>query len=190
METFSALLAICAGNSPVPVNSPHKGQWRGALMFSLIYPGINGWVNNREAGDLRRYPAHYDVTLMITKQWLALCALLCSYDYRIVNDMAMQACEPSAVMLLTSHSQNFPLSPPKRSIFTHHSVDFNTVNIAWNFRAVTQSFHVIIAIEDGISERSTGRWRVNSIGIPFVGIRRSNVHLIITSATDKLISYY
>ena len=26
METFSALLAICAGNSPVPVNSPHKGQ--------------------------------------------------------------------------------------------------------------------------------------------------------------------
>ena len=34
IETFSALLAICAGNSPV--NSPHKGQWRGALMFSLI----------------------------------------------------------------------------------------------------------------------------------------------------------
>ena len=33
METFSALLAICAGNSPVPMNSPHKGQWRGALMF-------------------------------------------------------------------------------------------------------------------------------------------------------------
>ena len=36
METFSALLAICAGNSPLPVNSPYKGQWRGALMFSLI----------------------------------------------------------------------------------------------------------------------------------------------------------
>ena len=36
METFSALLALCVGNSPVPVNSPHKGRWRGALMFSLI----------------------------------------------------------------------------------------------------------------------------------------------------------
>ena len=36
METFSALLALCAGNSPVPVNSTHKGLWRGALMFSLI----------------------------------------------------------------------------------------------------------------------------------------------------------
>ena len=28
IETFSALLVICAGNSPVPVNSPQKGQWR------------------------------------------------------------------------------------------------------------------------------------------------------------------
>ena len=64
METFSALLAICAGNSPVPVNSPHKGQWRGALMFTLICARINGWVNNREAGDLRRYRAHYDVIVM------------------------------------------------------------------------------------------------------------------------------
>ena len=48
-----------------PVNSPHKGQWRGALMFSLICVWINGWVNNREAGDLRRYRVHYDVTVMI-----------------------------------------------------------------------------------------------------------------------------
>ena len=65
METFSALLAICAGNSPVPVNSPHKGQWRVALMFSLICARINDWVNNREAGDLRRYRGHYDVIVMI-----------------------------------------------------------------------------------------------------------------------------
>ena len=47
-----------------PVNSPHKGQWRGALVFSLICVWINGWVNNREVGDLRRYCAHYDVTVM------------------------------------------------------------------------------------------------------------------------------
>ena len=48
----------------LPVNSPHKGQWRGALMFSLICPWINGWVNNREAGDLRFHGAHYDVIVM------------------------------------------------------------------------------------------------------------------------------
>ena len=48
-----------------PVNSPHKGQWRGALMFSLICTSINDWVNNREAGDLRRNDVHYDVIVMI-----------------------------------------------------------------------------------------------------------------------------
>ena len=47
-----------------PVNYPHKGQWRGALMFSLICVWINSWVNNREAGNLRRYRAHYNVTVM------------------------------------------------------------------------------------------------------------------------------
>ena len=58
METFSTLLAICWGNSLV------KGQWRGALMFSLIYAWIKGWVNNRQAGDLRRHHAYYDITVM------------------------------------------------------------------------------------------------------------------------------
>ena len=47
-----------------PVNSPQKSQWRGALMFCSICVWINGWVNNREAGDLRRYRAHYDVIAM------------------------------------------------------------------------------------------------------------------------------
>ena len=47
-----------------PVNSPHKGQWREALMFSLICAWINGWVNNGEAGGLRCHRAHYDVTVM------------------------------------------------------------------------------------------------------------------------------
>ena len=46
------------------VNSPHKGQWRGALLFSLICAWINGWVNNRETGDLRRHRAPYDVIVM------------------------------------------------------------------------------------------------------------------------------
>ena len=47
-----------------PVNSLHKGQWRGAFMFSLIGAWINLRVNNREADDLRRYRAHYDVIVM------------------------------------------------------------------------------------------------------------------------------
>ena len=47
-----------------PVNSPHKGQWRGALMFSLICARINRWTNNRKAGDLRRCRSHCDVIVM------------------------------------------------------------------------------------------------------------------------------
>ena len=47
-----------------PVNSPHKRQWCGALMFSFIGAWINGWVNNREAGDFRFHHAHYSITVM------------------------------------------------------------------------------------------------------------------------------
>ena len=47
------------------VTGPHKGQWRGALMFSLICAWIKGWVNNSEAGDLRRHRTHYDVIVMV-----------------------------------------------------------------------------------------------------------------------------
>ena len=45
-----------------PVNSPYKGQWRGALMFSLICAEINDWVNDGKADDVRRNRVHYDVT--------------------------------------------------------------------------------------------------------------------------------
>ena len=47
-----------------PVNSPHKSQWRGALMFSLVCAWINDCVSNREADGLRRHRAHYDVIVM------------------------------------------------------------------------------------------------------------------------------
>ena len=58
METFSAL----TGLRWIPLT---KGQWRGALMFSMICARINAWVNNSEAGDLRQNHAHYDVTVML-----------------------------------------------------------------------------------------------------------------------------
>ena len=58
------------GNSPVTGEFfSHKGRWRRALVFSLICVWINGWVNNREAGDLWRYHAHYDVIVMFHVKW-------------------------------------------------------------------------------------------------------------------------
>ena len=64
MESFSALLATCAGNSLVPGEFPAQRPVTRSFdaFFDLVW--INGWVNNREAGDLRRYRAHYDIIVM------------------------------------------------------------------------------------------------------------------------------
>ena len=64
METFPLYWPFVWGVHRSPGASPHKGRWRGALMFSLICTRINGWVNNGEAGDLRRHLVHYNVTVM------------------------------------------------------------------------------------------------------------------------------
>ena len=62
---FSRYWPFVRGIHRSPVNSPHKGQWRGALMFSLIWVWKDGWVNSGEAGDLKRHRANYDVSVMI-----------------------------------------------------------------------------------------------------------------------------
>ena len=61
---FSRYWRFVRGIHRSPVNSPHNGQWRGALMFPLICVAISGWVNNHKAGDLRLYRAHYGVIIM------------------------------------------------------------------------------------------------------------------------------
>ena len=73
-----------------PVNSPHKGQWRGALMFTLICARIKGWVNNREAGDLRRYLAHYDVIVMMHD--IGKSVLIMNYDCTWKNIFLRNTC--------------------------------------------------------------------------------------------------
>ena len=47
--------------------SQHKGQWCGALMFSLICAWINGWANNGEVADMRRHRAHYEVIVIMAR---------------------------------------------------------------------------------------------------------------------------
>ena len=72
--TFSALLALCAGNSPVTGEFPSQRPVTRSFMFSLICAWINGWVNNREAADLRRHRAHYDVILVCCwyRRWISV----------------------------------------------------------------------------------------------------------------------
>ena len=64
METFSALLAICEGNSPVPREFPTQRPVTRSFDVALICTRINGWVINGEAGDLKRHHAHYGVIVM------------------------------------------------------------------------------------------------------------------------------
>ena len=69
------------------VNSPHKGQWCGSVMLSLICTRINGWVNNHQACDLRLHRAHYDVSEMfvlrlIKVAWFGDVPYLISYYRR------------------------------------------------------------------------------------------------------------
>ena len=78
METFPRYWPFVWGIRRSLVNSPHKGQCRGALMFALICAWTNRWVNNRDSGDLRRHCAHYDVTVIptvrfpVTRVWETL----------------------------------------------------------------------------------------------------------------------
>ena len=60
----SALLVLCEWIHRSSVDSCLKGQWRGALTFSLICTRTNDWANNRDADDLRHNRAHYDVTVI------------------------------------------------------------------------------------------------------------------------------
>ena len=81
METFSALLALCVGNSPLPGEFPAQRPVTRSMMFSLICVWINGWVNNREAGDLRRNQTHYNVIVMVDliKYMYIVSTLSCRY---------------------------------------------------------------------------------------------------------------
>ena len=67
LKHFSRYWPFVQGIHQSLMNFPNKGQWRGALKFSLICAWTNGWVNNRDAGDFLRHRDHYDVTV---KKWM------------------------------------------------------------------------------------------------------------------------
>ena len=97
-----------------PVNSPHKGQWRGALIFSLISAWINGWVNNPEAGDLRRHHAHYDVIVMDTEImgsafWGTSCIYMSLNWVNIVEGNGNWSAPQNCNVILNSPSQKKPI---------------------------------------------------------------------------------
>ena len=102
-------------------NSPQKGQWRGAYMFFVICAWMNFWISNREAGDLRRHRAKYDVTVIrryqvSKKYWKA--TLNWSDDFSI-----------------TQHHQNILMSSFEDFVLT--------MSFTWNSDA-SEAFYCVI----------------------------------------------
>ena len=92
---ISALLAFCAGNSPLTGESPpppNKRQWRGALKFSLICVWTNGCANTGDAGDLRRHCAHYDDTFL--RQWYRICFSVKMTSLKVVDKISRFCAAP------------------------------------------------------------------------------------------------
>ena len=69
-----------------PVDSPHKGQCHGALMFSFICTWTNGWANNPDIGDLRQHHAHYHFIVIHSSTWLYLVYLDVCLAYSILYE--------------------------------------------------------------------------------------------------------
>ena len=93
-----------------PVDSPLKRKWRGVLVFYLIRAWTNGWANNRDAGDLRRYRAHYDVTLMFTGAVTRL--LQCRWIMIIRGNIGQD-------IIMTSHERR-GIKSPATWLFAQH----------------------------------------------------------------------
>ena len=107
-----------------PVNSPHKGQLRGALMFSMTCALINGWVNSGEAGDLRRHRTHHDVTVMMLTLWKLTSIIVGLNDNCICLAAEWKACHKQPPYAI---NQSWPGCPPsywwwvvKAAIFYDH----------------------------------------------------------------------
>ena len=64
VEAFSALLVLCEGNPPVTGGFPSQRPVRRSFGGFFIRTWTNDWANNRDAVDLRRHRADYDVTLI------------------------------------------------------------------------------------------------------------------------------
>ena len=87
MKTFSALLALCAGNSQSPAQRPVTQNFD--AFFDLRIEK-NGWVSNRGAGDLGRHCAHYDVIVM--SRWIHLSVCRTDWYYSDQHFVIISRC--------------------------------------------------------------------------------------------------
>ena len=104
MEAFSTLLSLCAGNSPATVNSPHRGQWRGALMFFFdlrrnkrLSKQPWGWWFKTPSWSLWRQCIEQNVLLTLTS--------MCLYIYMHIDPyvLCISICRCICVIFILFH---------------------------------------------------------------------------------------
>ena len=127
IETFSALLALCKGNSPATGEYPSQRLVTQSfdVFFDLhLNQHINSWANNWDAGDLRRHRAHYDVIIMDWRRWMILRSCISATPW-ITNhsgilDMKYIFVVITAILFIQSHCQFFPKDlRAERSYYVH-----------------------------------------------------------------------
>ena len=136
METFS-FWPFIRGTHRSPVNSPYKGQWRGAVKFSLIGAWINGWENDRKAGDMRRHRAYYDVTVV------------CKMAYRTRNLVSV-----SKVSHVVKNKVQFCSQLSPRTVWIRHLSCIGTYGDLHSLRDGNLSLGMIITCCDGYPLRN------------------------------------
>ena len=130
MEIFFRVTGTCAGNSPVTGEFPVVRPVTRSFDVSLICAWINGWVNSREAGDLRRNRAHYDVILMVQITLLITIFQLCINPNIIIRMQFLKHItfyETPQILRIPPHMVHFCVYPdnhydysePKLCIPTH-----------------------------------------------------------------------
>ena len=131
METFSALMALCAGNSPVTGEFPAQRPVTRSFDVFSIWDWMNGWVNNREAGDLRPHRAHYDVTVM-KQEW----------------SLHMQAVPETISPRYHDNKYSIGIGNKESYSYLHHCSKIYLSMVAHSFTRVKQcTFHWLISSE-------------------------------------------
>ena len=94
--TWYSMMTSSNGNN-FRVTGPLRGEFTGhrwipftkasdtEVWCFFICTWTNGWLNNRDAGDLRRHPAHYDVIVMALGKWSHLYKLWDELTYLFPN---------------------------------------------------------------------------------------------------------
>ena len=129
MKTFSALQALCAGNSPVIGEFPSQRPVTRSfdVFFDLC---LNGQVNKREAGDFRRHRAHYDVTVVYI-----VIRTVVNFDFAIpipaFSDFAIPFPIPQFIIPIPEPSITFPIPVTKWNVSTTSIHVHSIIIIKW-----------------------------------------------------------